>query len=109
MATTQSYALGFVLSVLLTLAAYFLVVNHMLSEKVLVFTIIGLAIIQLWVQLVMFLHLGQESGPRWKMLSWLSTVSIILIVVIGSLWIMDNLSYHMPTDEEIMSEENIYR
>ena len=109
MGTIQSYTLGLILSIALTLAAYFLVVNNLLAGGVLVFTIISLAIIQLCVQLLLFLHLGQESGPRWKLAAWLSTVSIILIVVIGSLWIMNNLSYHMPTEEEIMQDEGILK
>lgn len=109
MGTVKSYLLGFILSILLTLAAYLIVANHLLAGGVLVLTIISLAIIQLWVQLILFLHLGQESGPRWKLAAWLSTVSIILIVVIGSLWIMNNLSYHMPTDAEIIQDEGIYK
>ena len=109
MATFKSYALGFVLSILLTLAAYFLVVNHLITGSMLVFTILALAVIQLWVQLILFLHVGQESGPHWKLAAWISTAGLILIVVIGSLWIMNNLSYHMPTDEEIFQDEGIHK
>jgi cytochrome o ubiquinol oxidase operon protein cyoD len=109
MATYKSYTLGLILSVLLTLAAYFLVANHMLSKQVLIVTILGLAVIQLWVQLIMFLHLGQESGPRWKLISWVSTAGLILIVIVGSIVIMNNLEYHMPTDKEVMDEERIYK
>ncbi len=105
----RHYALGFVFSVLLTLLAYFIVANHLLIGGVLIFTILALAVIQLWVQLILFLHIGQEGSMHWKLVSWLSTMAIILIVILGTLWIMDNLSYHMPTNEEIMHEENIYR
>lgn len=110
MPTYKSYLLGFILSILLTFTAYFIVAYQLLVGGLLVLTIVGLAIIQLLVQLILFLHLGQEAGPRWKLAAWISTVAVILIIVTGSLWIMDNLSYHMmPADIEahILQEEGI--
>ena len=96
--TSKSYVVGFALSLLFTLAAYFLVANRLLSGGILTFTILGLALFQLVVQLLFFLHLGQESKPRWNLVIFLSTVSIILIIVLGSIWIMNNfsLSLHSP-------------
>ncbi len=105
----HNYISGFILSISLTLAAYFIVVNRLLSGWDMMLVISGLALIQLWVQLIFFLHLNHEKGPRWNFGVFISTVGIILIVVIGSLWIMQNLSYHMPTDAEIIQDENIVR
>ncbi len=105
----KSYLLGFILSISLTLAAYFMVANSLLSGKVLLITILLLAVIQLWVQLIMFLHIGHESGPRWKLISFISTASVLLIVIIGSLVIMNNLNYHMPSDQEIIEDEGIHQ
>jgi cytochrome o ubiquinol oxidase subunit IV len=109
MGTYKSYLLGFILSILLTLSAYFVVANQLLAGGVTVFTIMALAIIQLFVQLVLFLHIGHEVGPRWKLAALISTIGLILIVVIGSLWIISNLNYHMPSNEQIMDDENIHR
>ena len=92
-----SYIIGFFLSIALTLLSYFVVVNQILSGEILTATILGLAIIQLFVQLIFFLHL--LKGPRWNIIFFISTVSIILIVVVGSLWIMENLNYHMTPQE----------
>ena len=92
MATFKSYVMGFILSVALTLAAYLAVVYQ---ASQIVWIIIVLAIIQLLVQLIFFLHLGQEKGPRWNLAVFFSTVSIILILVLGSLWIMRHLNYNM--------------
>ena len=104
---------GFALSLLFTLAAYFLVANRLLSGGILTFTILGLALFQLVVQLLFFLHLGQESKPRWNLVIFLSTVSIILIIVLGSIWIMNNLDYrHMsPTETNtyILKDEGIQK
>ncbi|MBX4186800.1 MAG: cytochrome o ubiquinol oxidase subunit IV [Candidatus Doudnabacteria bacterium] len=106
----RNYIYGFILSILLTLTAYFIVVEHLLQGRVLVFTILALAIIQLWVQAIFFLHLDQESGPRWNLSMFLGTLLLILVVVGGSLWIMNHLNYNMmPSDSDLMHGENIYK
>jgi cytochrome o ubiquinol oxidase subunit IV len=99
--TLLSYIVGFILSILLTLAAYFSVVNHLMSGKTLILMVAGLAVVQLLVQLLFFLHLGRESRPRWKLLVFWFMLLVVGILVIGSLWIMNNLNYNMmPHDVE---------
>lgn len=89
---------GFIMSVVLTLAAYRIVVHHELSDSLLTLTIVGFAFLQALIQLVFFLHLGLESKPHWGMITFLFTVLVVVIVIGGSLWIMDNLNYDlMPT------------
>lgn len=90
----NSYLIGFIISIALTLEAYLLVVREALSYWVLVFTIIVLAVVQLFVQLYFFLHLGDEARPRWRMTSFLFAGLVVLIVVFGSLWIITNLDYN---------------
>jgi cytochrome o ubiquinol oxidase subunit IV len=92
--TIARYSIGFVLSLLLTLAAYQVVVNGSTSPWLL--AVLGaLAITQMVVQLIFFLHLGDEVGPRYKMASFIFMAGILLIVVVGSIWIMQNLDYNM--------------
>lgn len=93
-----SYIVGFILSIVLTFVAYILVVNHILEGAWLVGAIIVLAIIQLFVQLFFFLHLGKESKPRWNLLMFSFALLVVVIVVFGSLWIMNNLNYNMVHD-----------
>jgi cytochrome o ubiquinol oxidase subunit IV len=93
--TYKSYVLGFFLSIVLTLGAYFLVVERLFTAESAVYAIIGLGIVQALIQLVLFLHLGRESRPRWNMLVFLFMVMVIVIIVGGSLWIMDNLDYRV--------------
>ena len=89
---------GFVMSVILTVAAYRIVVNHELSDFLLMITIVGFAFLQAIIQLVFFLHLGLESRPHWGMITFLFTVLVLVIFIGGSLWIMNNLDYNlMPT------------
>lgn len=110
--TMQSYTVGFVLSLILTLAAYFTVVNDILSGRTVVIVIAGLAVAQLLVQLVFFLHLHRESKPRLNLLVFSFMLMVVGIVVIGSLWIMENLNYNMlphEADEYLLEEEGIQR
>ncbi len=93
--TMRSYVTGFVASVVVTLTAYVLVIYHLLMGGWLIAAIITLAIAQLFVQLIFFLHLGHESRPRWNLLMLGFAVLIIFIVAGGSLWIMNHLNYNM--------------
>jgi cytochrome o ubiquinol oxidase operon protein cyoD len=97
--TIRSYITGFGVSIILTLAAYAIVTQHLFTNLIVLYSIIILAVIQLVVQLFFFLHLGQESKPRWHLVFFLSTIGIILIVVIGSIWIMNHLNYNMTPKE----------
>jgi cytochrome o ubiquinol oxidase operon protein cyoD len=88
-----SYVIGFVFSVLATVLAYFLVVNNVWPKDVLIYAVLLIAVTQLVIQVVFFLHIGR--GSHWKLVSFLFTVLIVAIVVIGSVWIMNNLNYNM--------------
>lgn len=104
--TLRSYTIGFVLSIVFTITAYLLVVNHLYSNRhLIVSAIVGLALLQFMVQLLFFLHLGKETKPRWKLLVFIFMISVVLILVFGSLWIMDNLNYRM-TPEQINTYMN---
>lgn len=112
-ATLRLYIMGFCWSVILTIAAYVAVVNQMLPRNELVAYITILALLQVAVQLYFFLHLGDEAKPRWNLWTFLFMGSILLIIVIGSLWIMHNLNYNMmpempphEVDEYMLEESN---
>jgi len=104
MHTYKAYITGFVLSLALTLGAYFAVINH---APVTLFVIIGLALVQLLVQLVFFLHVGRGQDGGWNFVVLFSTFSVIFILVVGSLWIMKHLNYNMtPQDvDKYMHEQ----
>jgi cytochrome o ubiquinol oxidase operon protein cyoD len=95
------YVTGFALSIVLTLAAYFAVDEYLLDRWVLVFAISALAIVQAFVQLIFFLHLGKESRPRWNMLVFLFMLLVVAIIVLGSLWIMYNLNDRVMSPMEM--------
>ena len=95
--TMQSYVAGFILSILLTLVAYILISQHILSGTEAVVAVISLAVLQLLTQVVFFLHLSNKSRARWNLTAFAFTVLLVVILVAGSIWIMDNLNYNMIT------------
>lgn len=99
--TLISYVVGFVGSIIITLAAYFLVVSNALNTRTTTVIIMVLAIIQCYVQLIFFLHLNKSTGVHWRLATFLFTILIIVVIGGGTLWIMNDLNYRMhatPTD-----------
>lgn len=102
--TYKAYAIGFVLSLLLTLTSFSLVIFKVLSGYALIYSVVALALVQAIVQLIFFLHLGQEPKPRWESVIFAFMVTILLIIVIGTLWVMNDLNNRMmPMDGMDMS------
>lgn len=96
--TLKAYLIGFILSLLLTIASFSLVTYEILSGSLIVYTVVGLALTQAIVQLIFFLHLGQESSPNWDKLIFYFMVLVLVIIVAGSLWIMRDLDNRVMAD-----------
>lgn len=89
---------GYVLSLILTLIAYFIIVQpgyFDLNIWTAVLIIFFLALTQSLVQLIFFINVWKEKGPLWNLGIFISTVSIIFIIIFFSIWIMNHLNYNM--------------
>ncbi len=93
--TLASYTTGYVLSIILTLMAAIIVVNHTWDRNLIIAVIMTLASVQLIVQLIFFLHLGREKKPRWNLAAFFFMLIVLVIIVAGSVWIMYSLNYNM--------------
>ncbi|WP_342221713.1 cytochrome o ubiquinol oxidase subunit IV [Candidatus Fukatsuia endosymbiont of Tuberolachnus salignus] len=94
----KSYLIGFVLSVILTVIPFAMVMNDSASHSIILTVVVALALVQIIVHLVYFLHMNGSSAERWNLVAFVFTVIIIAIVVIGSLWIMYNLNINMMVE-----------
>ena len=101
--TKKSYLIGYISSIVLTIAAFVATANNagkeaaIINKNNLIICISLLAITQLFVHLIFFLHLGKESRPKWNLMAFLLAGFIIVVLVGGTLWIMQNLEYsHVP-------------
>lgn len=98
-ATMRTYTVGFVSAVVLTLVAFTIASRHSLHGNTLIAILLGLALIQFVLQLLFFLHVGHESKPRWKQLVLLLMIVFVLILVLGSIWVMYSLNYRMSPEQ----------
>lgn len=93
--TMQSYLIGFLLSLALTLIPFGLVMYPGFSREIILQAITAIAILQILVQLLYFLHLNPRTDEGWNLLAFVFTAVIIIILVGGSLWIMHHLNHNM--------------
>lgn len=109
-AEKTNYLIGFAGAATLTLLSYFSVTAGWFSATQTAAFVLTLAVLQFLVQSYYFLHLKHESKPRWKSWTYVYTIIMMLIVVVGSLWVMYNLNYRMGMSgdqmEEYMLEQN---
>jgi cytochrome aa3-600 menaquinol oxidase subunit 4 len=79
---------GYVGSLVLTFAAYFLVMNHVLPVLALLIIILTLAALQAALQLGVFMHVKEGRGMAWQIIP-LYLVFLIAFGMVGmSIWIM---------------------
>lgn len=92
----KSYIIGFILTIALVIVSYLVTVNHWLVGSSLFFCLSILVVVQIIVQICSFLRLNDEKSDNgWSSLSFLFTLLIIAIIVIGNLWILYNLNINM--------------
>ena len=94
-----TYIIGFVLSIALTFAAYFMVVDRDILPHLTLWTIalviVFFAVVQFIVQLFFFLHLRVKAKPRWRFVVFFFMILVVIILAGGSLWIMGSLNSRM--------------
>jgi cytochrome o ubiquinol oxidase subunit IV len=89
--TWKGYLTGYLLSLLLAFFTYFIALFSSLNDLLLLL----LTLFQALIQLFLFLHLGKEEKPRWNLLFFGFMALVSLIILIGSIWIMNNLNYNL--------------
>jgi cytochrome o ubiquinol oxidase operon protein cyoD len=90
-----SYLLGFGLSAVLTAVPFWLVMTGVLdSTQGTVAAIIVMAVAQILVHTLCFLHVTTTAEGGWTLMAYAFTAVLVLITIGGSLWIM----YHLNTN-----------
>lgn len=97
----KSYLIGFAFSVLCTTLSFAIVLSNFFTQLTTIWSITDLAILQAIIQLLFFLHVGQEAKPRWETLLFYFMVLVLVIIVLGSLWIMFDLNYRVMGDMQM--------
>jgi cytochrome o ubiquinol oxidase operon protein cyoD len=100
--TVATYTAGLAFALLLTAASFIVSQTHLLWAPGLSVGLCVLAVAQMGVHLVFFLHIGTGSDNTNNVLALAFGVLIVTLVVSGSLWIMANLNSNMMPPSAIM-------
>ncbi|MCO7515677.1 cytochrome o ubiquinol oxidase subunit IV [Pseudomonas guariconensis] len=93
--SVKSYMIGFVLSIILTAIPFGLVMYPSLPKNLTVLIVVALAVIQVVVHLVYFLHMDRSKEQRSNVSTFLFTTLVIALLVGLSLWIMFSIHIEM--------------
>jgi cytochrome o ubiquinol oxidase subunit IV len=97
------YTIGLALAVILTAASFWVANTSLLWAPGIPLGLAVLAIAQMGVHLVFFLHITTGPDNTNNVLALAFGVLIVTLVVAGSLWIMTNLNDNMMLPAELMN------
>jgi cytochrome o ubiquinol oxidase subunit IV len=96
------YAIGLGLAILLTATSFFIAGTDLVWQPSIPVAIIVLAIAQMGVHLVFFLHITTGADNTNNVLALAFGLLIVFLVIGGSLWIISNLNHNMMPMDQIM-------
>ncbi len=94
-AKVLTYVAGFVLAAILTAASFAVVHSDVIYGPGIPVALIALAIAQMGVHLVFFLHVTSGPDNTNNVLALAFGVLIVGLVLIGSIWIMSHLDHNL--------------
>ena len=92
----RGYMTGFILSVILTAIPFWLVMGDVFSDsRWTAAAIMILAVVQIVVHMIYFLHMNTKSEGGWTVLALIFTIVMVVIALTGSIWVMSHLNTNM--------------
>lgn len=100
--SVRSYLIGLVLATALSGVSFYLARSTLVWAPSIPIALSVLALAQIGVHLVFFLHITTGSDNINNILALAFGILIVMLLVFGSLWIMSNLNQNMMPMEQIM-------
>ena len=98
----RSYLMGLGFAVVLTVASFWAAAVHPIWGPALPVALIVLAIAQMGVHLVFFLHVTTGPDNTNNVLALAFGVMVVALIVVGSIWIMAHLTHNMMPMDQLM-------
>jgi cytochrome o ubiquinol oxidase operon protein cyoD len=98
----RGYVIGLLLAAGLTAASFYLCFSGLIYGPAVPAALVALAVAQMGVHLVFFLHLTTGPDNTNNALALAFGVLIVTLVIGGSLWIMANLDHNMAPMSRVM-------
>lgn len=105
-AEVRSYLLGLGFAIVLTVASFWAVGTHLIYGPGIVMAIVVLAVAQMGIHLVFFLHLTTAPDNMNNALALAFGILIVGLVVFGSVWVMDHLNHNMIPMQELIQRQS---
>jgi cytochrome o ubiquinol oxidase subunit IV len=96
------YLIGLGLAILLTATSFYVAGTDLVWQPSIPVALVVLAIAQMGVHLVFFLHITTGPDNANNVLALAFGVLIVILLMVGSLWIMANLNHNMMPMDQIM-------
>lgn len=103
LAGLATYAIGLLLALAFTGTSFWVAHSHVLWGPGIPIGLAVLAIAQMGIHLVFFLHITTGPDNTNNVLALAFGILIVFLVVAGSLWIMANLNHNMMPPSAIMT------
>jgi cytochrome o ubiquinol oxidase operon protein cyoD len=96
------YLVGLALAILLTATSFYIAGTDLVWTPSIPVALVVLAIAQMGVHLVFFLHITTGPDNTNNVMALAFGVLIVVLVIVGSLWIMTNLNHNMMPMDQLM-------
>ena len=100
---TQAYVIGLALALILTGVSFWVASTSVLWGPGVAVGLVVLAIAQMGVHLVFFLHITSGPDNTNNVLALAFGVLIVFLVMIGTIWIMAHMNANMTPDPALMN------
>ena len=100
---TLAYVIGLVLALILTGVSFWVASTSVLWGPGVAVGLVVLAIAQMGIHLVFFLHITSGPDNTNNVLALAFGVLIVFLVMIGTIWIMTHMDANMMPDPELMN------
>jgi cytochrome o ubiquinol oxidase operon protein cyoD len=97
----RTYLIGLGFAAILTIASFWVAIAQPIWGPALPVALVVLAIAQMGVHLVFFLHVTTGPDNTNNVLALAYGLMVVFLIVVGSIWIMDHLSHNMMPMEQM--------
>jgi cytochrome o ubiquinol oxidase operon protein cyoD len=102
----NGYLLGLALAIALTIASFWIARTHIIYGPGVPMALVALAIAQMGIHLVFFLHITTAPDNTNNVLALAFGVLIVFVLVFGTVWVMDHMNHNMMPMERLMKMES---
>jgi cytochrome o ubiquinol oxidase subunit IV len=103
MSETLAYVIGLALALILTAVSFWVASTGVLWGPGVATGLVVLAIAQMGVHLVFFLHITSGPDNTNNVLALAFGVLIVFLVMVGTIWIMSHMNANMGVSPELMN------